>query len=39
MSNYFLVDGKVTMSRAELEIHALIARNGIYTSLVWVRER
>ena len=38
MSNYFLVDGKVTMNRAELEVQALIARNGIYTNLVWIRE-
>ena len=39
MTNYFLVNGKVSMDRAELEVQALIARNGYYTNLVWVREQ
>lgn len=37
MTNYFLVNGKVGMDRAEMQVQALIARNGIYTSLVWIR--
>ena len=38
MTNYFLVNGKVRMSRAELEVQALIERNGANTKLVWIRE-
>lgn len=38
MTNYFLVNGKVGMDRAEMQIRALIARTGVYTSLVWIRE-
>jgi general secretion pathway protein K len=37
-TNYFLVYGKVRMSRAESEIQALIERNGINTKLVWIRD-
>jgi len=37
-TNYFLVNGKVRMSRAELEVQALIERNGANTKLVWIRE-
>ncbi len=37
-TNYFLVNGKVRMKRAESEVQALIQRNGINTSLVWIRE-
>ncbi|MEO6974314.1 MAG: type II secretion system minor pseudopilin GspK [Gallionella sp.] len=37
-TNYFLVNGKVIMSRAESEIQALIERNGINTKLVWIRD-
>lgn len=37
-TNYFLVNGKVRMSRAELEIQALIERNGANTKLIWIRE-
>ena len=37
-TNYFLVNGKVRMGRAELEIQALIERNGTSTRLVWVRD-
>jgi len=39
MTNYFLVNGKVRMSRARLEMQALIERNGASTRLVWIRER
>lgn len=38
MSNYFLVNGKVRMNRAELEMQALIERNGASTRLIWIRE-
>jgi general secretion pathway protein K len=38
MTNYFLVNGKVRMSRAELEMQALIERNGASTRLIWIRE-
>jgi len=38
MTNYFLVEGKVRMSRAELEMQALIERNGTTTKLIWIRE-
>ena len=38
MTNYFLVNGKVRMNRAELEMQALIERNGPTTKLVWIRE-
>jgi general secretion pathway protein K len=37
-TNYFLVNGKVRMSRAELEVQALIERNGATTKLIWIRE-
>ena len=37
-SNYFLVNGKVRMSRAGLEIQSLIERNGNNTKLLWIRE-
>ena len=38
MTNYFLVDGKVRMTRAELEMQALIERNGPTTRLISIRE-
>ena len=38
MTNYFLVNGKVLMNRAELEVQALIERNGANTKLIWIRE-
>jgi general secretion pathway protein K len=38
MTNYFLVNGKVRMNRAELDIQALIERNGANTKLIWIRE-
>ena len=37
-TNYFLVNGKVRMNRAELEVQALIERNGANTKLIWIRE-
>jgi len=37
-TNYFLVNGKVRMNRAELEVQALIERNGVNTKLIWIRE-
>lgn len=37
-TNYFLVNGKVRMSRAGLEVQALIERRGAITKLIWVQE-
>lgn len=37
-TNYFLVNGKVRIDRAESDIQALIERNGINTNLIWIRE-
>jgi len=37
-TSYFLANGKVRMDRAELEVQALIERNGANTKLVWIRE-
>jgi general secretion pathway protein K len=37
-TNYFLVNGKVRMSRAGLEVQALIERNVTDTKLIWIRE-
>jgi general secretion pathway protein K len=37
-SNYFLVNGKVRMSRAGLNMQALIERNAGQTKLIWIRE-
>jgi general secretion pathway protein K len=37
-TNYFLVNGKVRINRAESDIQALIDRNGINTNLIWIRE-
>lgn len=37
-THYFLVDGKVRMSRAALDVQALIERNGATTRVVWIRE-
>jgi general secretion pathway protein K len=37
-TNYFLVNGKVRMSRAGLEVQALIERNGTNTQIIWIRE-
>jgi general secretion pathway protein K len=37
-TNYFLVNGKVRMNRAGLDVQALIERNGTNTKLIWIRE-
>jgi general secretion pathway protein K len=37
-SSYFLIDGKVQMNRARLDIQALLERNGTVTKLLWIRE-
>jgi general secretion pathway protein K len=37
-TNYFLVNGKVRMSRAGLEMQALVERNGVNTKIIWIRE-
>jgi general secretion pathway protein K len=37
-TNYFLVNGKVRINRAELDVQALIERNGANTKLIWIRE-
>ncbi|MDH2917610.1 MAG: type II secretion system minor pseudopilin GspK [Sideroxydans sp.] len=37
-SNYFLIDGKVQMNRARLDMQALLERNGAVTKLLWIRE-
>ncbi len=37
-TNYFLVNGKVRMTRAGLEMQALIERTGTITKLIWARE-
>jgi len=37
-THYFLVDGKVRMNRAGLDMQALIERNGFNTKIIWIRE-
>ena len=37
-THYFLVDGKVRMNRAGLEVQALIERKGSSTKVIWIRE-
>jgi general secretion pathway protein K len=37
-TDFFLVNGKVSMSRAGLEVQALIERNNNTTKLVWIHE-
>jgi general secretion pathway protein K len=37
-TNYFLVNGKVRMARAGLEMQALVERTGTITRLIWIRE-
>jgi general secretion pathway protein K len=37
-TNYFLVNGKVRMKRAGLEVQALIERSGASTKLIWIRQ-
>jgi general secretion pathway protein K len=38
VTNFFLVNGKVRISRASLEMLALIERNGSNTKIIWIRE-
>ena len=37
-THYFLVNGKVRMNRAALDMQALIERNGANTKVIWIRE-
>jgi general secretion pathway protein K len=37
-TNYFLVNGKVRLSRASLDVQSLIQRNGTNTAVVWTRQ-
>lgn len=37
-TNFFLVNGRVTIRRAALQVQGLVERNGATTQLVWVRE-
>ncbi|MCR4298492.1 MAG: type II secretion system minor pseudopilin GspK [Gallionella sp.] len=37
-THYFLVDGKVRMNRAGLDVQALVERNGSHTRVIWIRE-
>jgi len=37
-TNFFIINGKVKLSRSTLEINALLERNGIATKVLWVKE-
>lgn len=37
-TDYFLVDGKVRLNRAGLEVQALIQRKGAISTVLWIRE-
>ena len=37
-TQYFLVDGKVRINRAGLDVQALIERIGVNTKIIWIRE-
>jgi general secretion pathway protein K len=37
-THYFLVEGRVTIRQAALQVQGLIERNGANTQLIWVRE-
>jgi general secretion pathway protein K len=37
-TNYFLVNGKVRLSRAALDVQSLIQRNGTNTAVIWTRQ-
>lgn len=37
-TNYFIVNGNVRLSRAGLQVQALIERTGAVTKVIWVRE-
>jgi general secretion pathway protein K len=38
-TSYFLVEGKVHMNRARLDMLALIVRNGATTKTLWILEK
>jgi general secretion pathway protein K len=37
-TNFFLVNGRVTIRQAALQVQGLVERNGATTQLIWVRE-
>jgi general secretion pathway protein K len=37
-TNFFIVNGRVRMARASLDVEALIERAGSRTKVIWVRE-
>lgn len=37
-TNFFIINGKVKLSRSTLEINALLERTGIATKVLWVKE-
>jgi general secretion pathway protein K len=37
-TSYFLVNGKVRLSRATLDVQSLIQRNGTNTAIIWTRQ-
>jgi general secretion pathway protein K len=37
-TSYFLVNGKVRLSRAALDVQSLIQRNGTNTAIIWTRQ-
>ena len=37
-TSYFLVNGRVTIGEASLQVHGLVERHGPTTHLVWLRE-
>ncbi len=37
-TNFFLVNGRVTIRKAVLQVQGLVERNGASTQLIWVRE-
>jgi len=37
-TNYFLVNGKVRLSRAALDVQSLIQRTGTNTAIIWTRQ-
>jgi general secretion pathway protein K len=37
-TNFFIINGKVKLSRSTLEINALLERTGITTKVLWVKE-
>lgn len=37
-TSFFLINGNVRLGRAALQVQSLIERNGINTSVIWIRE-